>query len=660
MSSAHRFFYSSLLSLGLLALNAQAGSREDDILNMSLEELMNIKVTSSTLTDENLQTVPASMTVFTRQQIQQMGINTLEELMNHVPGYQSYRSDDFGKSFSSRNRRTAAGNREALVLLDGQRLNHDLFGSLSSTERDVSLANVQRVEFLRGPGSAIYGANAFLGVINIITATNLNEADLSAGSFQQQQTNLNISAQWKNGLQTSLFAQGRKGDGEPQKLYDSFSTSLVDSRQSTRDSNVYWRAAWDISAQDTFSIQARHIDFKNANAFVAGSVGNGYNTQQSTNSFVAFRYQHNWDDQWEFSSRWSVSPYQYAPQYKARQVPLVILQGNVHGNDDGIENQLRWHRGSAKALLGLDLSRNSVDKVDLILWQPNTTSFTAPVNAFGTETRRVTALYGQWQDSLSAKTSYVLGLRHDSYSDVDGHTSPRLGLIWQANETNTLKWLYGEAFRAPARNEISAKNNNVQRGNPDLKPEISKTFDMIWLHTSTKHYSSIGLFDTEITNAVEYTNIPGPVAHSFANGASQHMNGLEVEWQWFFADGWQLHSDLSHIFNSPFSNNPDAEDLIGTSLIYSFNNLTFSMSGRYHGESHDINTSAQGYNALGGYTLFDAHAHYQFTPQWQVYGNVRNLTDKNYLQPAIQNTANTVGVPGTGREVEVGLRWNFD
>jgi len=62
----------------------------------------------------------------------------------------------------------------------------------------------------------------------------------------------------------------------------------------------------------------------------------------------------------------------------------------------------------------------------------------------------------------------------------------------------------------------------------------------------------------------------------------------------------------------------------------------------------------------GGYTLFDAHVHYQVTRQWQVYGKLRNLTDKSYDQPALINANNIQGVLGLEREIEVGIRWNFD
>src|SRR5690349_22887453 len=79
---------------GCLPLSASADSDMDALMSMKLEELMNVKITASTLTDETLRSAPASVTVFTHQQIQSMGIDYLHELMNYVPGLQSVRTAD--------------------------------------------------------------------------------------------------------------------------------------------------------------------------------------------------------------------------------------------------------------------------------------------------------------------------------------------------------------------------------------------------------------------------------------------------------------------------------------------------------------------------------------------------------------------------------------
>jgi len=625
-----------------------------DLFSLSLAELLQIRITVSTLTEESLRDVPASVTVFTQAQIRQLGVTTLAALMNHVPGYQSYRTDHSNASFSSRSRRLTLGTREVLLLLDGQRLNHDLAGDWLNS--GFSLGNVERVEFLRGPGSAIYGANAFLGVVNIITASNLNDATLSAGNDQQKTANLNISGQLENGLHNSLSIQTYKSDGQSLTSYNPLTSSFIESRQSTHLQSIYWRAQW-----GDWALQVRHAEKSNDNGYVLGSIGDGYNHHEESSGMFVLKYQHTLNNNWTLSSRLYDSPYRFEPQYKAINTPLVIAQIAATGNDSGFENQLRWEEDSRKALLGLEVVHNRMDKVDLSSWFPPAEP-PPPRDFVDTKTRRVTAAYAQWQDTFYKyqgrdQLTYILGVRHDNYSDIGSNTSPRLGLIWKIDYENTLKWLYGEAFRAPNRSELSLKNNNTRAGNPNLKPEISKTFELVWMQTRERHYLSISLFDTNITGAVELTNTAPP--NTFINGASQNISGIELEWQWYFATGWQLRSELSHLFNGPLNVNADAEDLLRSSLLYSQDNITASVSGRYHAHSRDANTSAAGYGELSSYTLFDVHGHYQVTPQWQVYGNLRNLTDKHYTQPALQNASNIEGVPGLGREIEVGVHWIF-
>ncbi|WP_198559810.1 TonB-dependent receptor [Colwellia sp. 12G3] len=617
---------------------------------------MEINVTSATLSDQTLQTVPASITVFTRKQIQQLGVSTLEALMSHVPGYQNYNSDGNSQSYSSRSRRLAANSREVLVLLDGIRLNHDLFGSVGVTELTVSMKNVERVEFLRGPGSAIYGANAFLGVVNVITASGLNEADVSAGSFGQRQASMNISAEIGN-FDSNLSVESHTIDGEDRSIYDPVTASFINSQQKIEQQSLYWRGHWSDDVGGGLGLQVRLVKQSTDGGYFAGIASDTFNRFESNSHFFSLHYQHVFNENWELSSRLYNSPYLYQPsQYLAAKEPLVLVHASIKGNDSGIDNQLLWHQGSASALLGFDHTRNSMDQVDLSL-QFFPAPSNPPVEAFSTETRRVNAWYMQWQDELSQDLTYILGVRKDSYSDVEGHVSPRLGLIWQADANNSLKLLYGEAFRAPSRNELSIKNNAVQLGNPNLTPEISKTFELVWSQTGTQYYSSVSLFNTEIIDAVEYYNTVGP--STFVNGKTQYMNGVEVEWQWFFLVDWQLRADLSHLFKSPLVNNNDAEELLGVSLIYEAQQVTASLSGRYHGSRRDSNTTVEGYKDWGGYSLFNAHIHYQINPEFQLYSNLRNITDKEYTTPAIQNANNFYGVPGTGREIEVGLRWSF-
>jgi len=169
MSKAYGLCF-MLLSHGAMA------DQVDDLFSMSLSELLQVQVTGSTLTQENRLSVPAAVTVFTHQEIKRMGLDYLDELANLVPGFQSYRSaqSSLSSPISSRGRLNSLEAPELLVMVDGQRVDGPRSNGTTVVYPKYTLAYIQRVEFIRGPGSAVYGSNAMMGVINIITRSNVN------------------------------------------------------------------------------------------------------------------------------------------------------------------------------------------------------------------------------------------------------------------------------------------------------------------------------------------------------------------------------------------------------------------------------------------------------------------------------------------------------
>jgi len=641
----HRMIVATTISCCGIAATAFA---QEDLLALSLEELMQVKVISSTLTEESLKTAPSSITVFTHKQIQQLGINTLEELMNHVPGYQSYRSDNGVASYSARSRRIANGNREVLILMDGQRLNRDALGIPAVL--DFATSNIERVEFIRGPGSAIYGANAFLGVVNIITARDQNNVTLSGGNYQQARAHINASHKFDSGLQTSLALESTTANSGQARLYDPLSHAFADDHlQQTDINSIYWRAQW-----NDWSLQARHIDFLVNDGYVLGNLSDDATKRDNFSNLVAINYEHAFNEQWTLDSRAYNTPYKMQYEYRINTTPTISTL-IFAGSEAGMENHLAWQEDNAKLLLGADMTTFSLRTGLSQLSTP--TTIEPAVDAIDKKDRRLQALYAQWQNNITNDISYTLGIRYDDYSDIGSHTSPRAALIYQYDSENSLKLLYGDAFRSPARNELYIKNNAAQIGNPNLRPESTDTTELVWIQAAQHHYLAISLFDTNISNPVVLSNTAPP--KPFVNADAQHISGLEMELKWSLNETWLLSTTASHIIDSAFTINPDAEDLASADLIYTHNQLTLSLSGIYHGPARDADNSALGYHALGGVTTWNSHANYQITPAWNIYASLRNLTNKQYYAPATQNNANIYGVQGTGREFEMGARWSF-
>lgn len=189
----------------------------EDILSMSLEELMNIKITTASKYEERLSDAPATMIVITKEDIEQRGYKELSEMFDDLPGMDMSRmwGDHYYKNYMRGYRNTIGD--PYLVLVDGITQNDLYYGINTVTMVAIPVTHIKRVEIVYGPASSVYGANAFMGVINIITESDKEKngsyinADIS-GSIDGYHIK-NVSYFYKkNDFRASLNARYEYGD----------------------------------------------------------------------------------------------------------------------------------------------------------------------------------------------------------------------------------------------------------------------------------------------------------------------------------------------------------------------------------------------------------------------------------------------------------------
>jgi len=164
-----------------------------DLLDLSLEQLMKIEVTVATKNAVTALDAPSSVTIFTQQDIRNMGINSLDELLNYVPGMQSWFDTFFGaQNYASARGSIGQGN-DVLYLYNGQRINNLQNNNGHSFNHLMAMQNIKQVEIIRGPGSALYGSGAFAAVINIVVDNELNNVQVEIGEHNSSRFALNWS-----------------------------------------------------------------------------------------------------------------------------------------------------------------------------------------------------------------------------------------------------------------------------------------------------------------------------------------------------------------------------------------------------------------------------------------------------------------------------------
>lgn len=651
------------LTTGMFCMTAAGAFADDvDLLSMSLEELLQTKITSSTLTEESLQTVPSSMTVFTRADLRRLGLQNLSELVNLVPGYQGSRSDNFAlnQAVSARGRRLGNAGSEILIMIDGQRLNNDWSGGFSQSDSLVKLENVERVEFIRGPGSSIYGSNAVMGVINIITGT---QRELVVDSGGDGRRHGSLSWRWQSDLGSlAIYASRAESNGERLNIFEPFPDPATPAYVQTRDpfvaNDIY------LSAElGEFSLSARLAERDMEQFYVAGYVDNTSNFYRTDSDSVNVGWRRELGQGLKLEGHVFNSHKLFELQAAASLNPYLIIQGGIDEQELGTQWTLQANYGKAHWLMGWEWRNPELTNTDARLGPPDNRNLLRLAQA-PEDGRIINGFFGQYQRPLNDNLALTLGVRHDSYSDFGSHLSPRIGLVQQLGDLDTLKLLYSEAFRAPSRIETSVLNSSGFEQNPNLKPETAQTSELVWMRILAKGYVAATLFNTQVKDAIVETVTP-TLKRSWGN-SQQSVAGIEFEWQKHWSERWQSRLAITHIAKPVGYLHTESNTVLGGSLSYQYNQWTYSLIANYQGAKRDpneqdipVNITTTEFTDYDGRSVYHAYISYLMFSQMEFYVRVNNVLDKDYLLPA-NRPANFVGVPGSGRSFRAGLRWVFN
>src|SRR2546428_12371828 len=225
--------------LNWAADSSTAATRPVEPTEISLEELIKMEVPvveAASKYRQKTTEAPSSVTIITSDEVKKYGHRTLADILQTVPGM--YVTYDRNYSFLGvRGFSLGGDNNRILLLVDGHRLNNSLSDSaFIGTEFIVDVDLIERVEIIRGPGSSLYGNNAFFGVINVITrkgrdmAGNGVEVSSEIGSFETYKARVSYGKQFKNGLELLLSGTYYDSEGQDQLFYKQFKTPANNNR----------------------------------------------------------------------------------------------------------------------------------------------------------------------------------------------------------------------------------------------------------------------------------------------------------------------------------------------------------------------------------------------------------------------------------------------
>lgn len=550
-----------LLSLAASGAHAQVSSEEEE-LSLAFGDKSTISI--ATGIQQPLRRAPAVATVITAEDIANTGATDLDEVLETVPGIHVSRNVQGYNPLYVFRGIYSEFNAQTLVLLNGVPMTMMFIGNRGNAWAGFPLENVARIEVIRGPGSALYGADAYSGVINIITKSASDvagtEVGVRAGSFKTRDAWGLHGGKWGQ-LDVAGYLRVGSTDGftgrvnaDAQTINDSFAGTLVS--RAPGSVNV-GRDAVDSSielASDKVRFRAGyrlrdHVGLGGGAASALDPVGQGkterYNADLSWNDI-------------DLTSNWKLgltaSYFEYISTYpEALQVyppGAVIITGasssvlfpeGMLGAPNTWERQQRVSAVLSYSGLAGHRMRFGVGQDDLNLYRTQefknftfapglvlTDMAEVPVEDSFLIPRRRIVRYAYVQDEWTVARDWTLtaGVRHDRYSDFGGTTNPRAALVWDASVDLTAKVLYGRAFRAPSFSERYSINNPVLRGNPDLKPEIINTLEtMFSWQAKPDTQVQLSVFRYAMKDIIRTAGFPA----TRSNTGAQNGQGFELE-----------------------------------------------------------------------------------------------------------------------------------
>jgi len=514
----------------------------------------------STGTKQPIVRAPSVSSVITAHDIKIMGATDLDEVLETVPGLHVSRSSiGYNPIYTFRGIHTAF-NPQALMLVNGIPVTGVTFGNRSQVWAGMPLENIKRIEVIRGPGSALYGADAFSGVINLITKTSTDVQGTEIGARAASFESGDVWVQHGGSLgEFDVAAYARLGSTQGQESIVRDAVGVTGPVNLARD-------AIDLRFDVALSNWRLRLGYQQRGGEMGAGLAlaldpGGFGLGERTSADLSY-------DNPEFIDDWAVtaqaSYFDITEQTKATLFPAAtaILFGfpagvGVIGNPSIWERHLRLNASASYSGLekhslrfGVgtqtdDLYRVSESKNFALITVPGLV-IPVPLNPLGSVVgmtatalfitpRKRTVHYVYVQDEWNVARDWYLtaGVRHDNYSDFGGTTNPRLALAWDLSYDMTAKVLYGKAFRAPSFSELYNANNPVATGNANLKPEEIETWEaaLSWRPSNTLR-TSVNVFRYEMKDILQFVPNTGGAGATAANQGKQRGTGIEAEMVW--------------------------------------------------------------------------------------------------------------------------------
>lgn len=657
-----------------LSRTGMAAAQASDEEELALAYGDKATVSLATGSKQPLRGAPAVASVITAEDIAAMGATDIDQILEAVPGLHVNRHPSMGSTQYVMRGVFSTFTPQVLMLQNGIPVTVAVSGNKGSLWGGLPVENIARIEVLRGPGSALYGADAFAGVINVITKTaadiNGTEFGLRAGNFGTQDAwmqhggnlgpmavaaylRMGGSDGFKRTIESDAQSRNDRGFGTQASLAPGAINNGLNAIDGGLDLGYgpwRWRTGYKLrDDMGTWGGLGSALD----------PVGRG-KSERITSDL-------SWTER-EFAKDWSLTADAAVMQYKQRfpvlgqifppgtRLPTGTFTDGMIGAPEFSERQVRLSASAAYTGFANHSLRFGVGQDDLNMYQTKEyRNFTysaagvptpagpvviTPTPFIYPHRRKLSYFYIQDEWNFARDWTLTAGVRRDDYSDFGATTNPRLALVWDASLDLTAKLLYGSAFRAPTFSEQYSTNNPIGGGNPNIKPETNNTVEAAFAWQARQNLLvNLNFFRYDMKDIIRATvNVAPALGSTFNNTGGQHGSGMELEAVWDATRDVRLTGHYAYQRSIDQASGKDAGYAPHQHLYLRGDWRPaggWLLSGQVNHIADRVRAVGDTRPAVPDYTTVDLTLRTQRTNQWEFAASLRNLFNTDAREPSL-------------------------
>ncbi len=516
-----------------------------ELVQMSLDDLLRVEVQSASRYAQPLADSPASVTVIDQEELRRQSYRNLAEALSSMPGV--YVSNDRNYSYLGVRGFNRPGdyNSRILLLTDGARRNDPLYDQAHiGNESPIEIDWVKRLEFVSGPASAVYGANALFGIANavMLDGGDVNGTRLSVDAGSGRSRRLGLVAGQRVDSEHDWFVGLAAYDARGRDLYfGEFDDGTHDGWARGLDGEQYQKAYGKLRLGNwrlTANLSSRDKNLPNAPFQTA--FGEPGTRTLDQHALIELAYDSLLANDWQQQFRLFSGAYRYDGDYR--------YAGSLDNRDQGRANWVGSDYRltvttlpAHKLVLGIETQWNTQLAQRNFDLSPATTYLDShrPSQTYGV------FLQDEWR--LSAQWLLNLGWRYDKHSDFSAIASPRAALIYQPTQDLTLKAMAGSAYRAPNAYERFYDDGGVlQKANPALLPERIRSTELAAdFRLGQGGRFGVSVYSNKMRDMIDQVLDPADGLSVFSNQSEVQARGIELNAEKRWTNGYRLRGSIS-------------------------------------------------------------------------------------------------------------------